>query len=106
MISRQAIEEAKKRLIKALDPLEIYLFGSYAWGQPRENSDLDLAVIVDEDVIDKHKMLIAGHRELFDLEFSKDLIILTKQEFETYSQDVTRLSFKIRHRGIKIYAKA
>lgn len=106
MISRNEIEEAKKRLVKVLNPLEIYLFGSYAWGHPRENSDLDIAVIVDEGISDKHQMLIDGHRELFDLEFSKDLIILTKKEFEKYSQDTTRLSFKIRHRGIKIYAKA
>jgi hypothetical protein len=40
----------------------------------------------------------------FGLEVSKDLIIYTKQEFET--EDTTRLSYKIKHEGKKIYAKA
>ena len=30
------------------DPDSIYLFGSRAWGEPREDSDYDLLVIVPE----------------------------------------------------------
>ena len=31
MIDNKVIEEVKKRLVDAFDPVAIYLFGSYAW---------------------------------------------------------------------------
>lgn len=35
--------------VRTLDPLRIYLFGSYASGIPNEDSDLDFYIIVDDD---------------------------------------------------------
>lgn len=32
----------KNRLVKTYDPIAIYLFGSYTWGAPSEESGLDL----------------------------------------------------------------
>ena len=37
--------------LKKINPLRIILFGSYAKGQLDEESDIDLVVIVDTDVI-------------------------------------------------------
>ena len=48
MISQEVIEEVKNRLIKTYNPIAIYLFGSYAWGTPNEDSDLDLLIVVDK----------------------------------------------------------
>ncbi len=45
MISEEIIEEAINRLIKAAKPRMIYLFGSYARGDARKQSDLDFLVI-------------------------------------------------------------
>jgi DNA polymerase sigma len=47
MINKRILEEVKEKLIKTYNPLEIYLFGSYAWGCPDEDSDLDLLIIID-----------------------------------------------------------
>ena len=47
MITKRSIDTVVKRLVKAYDPLEIYLFGSYAWENPEE-SDLDLSVLKTE----------------------------------------------------------
>jgi len=41
--------EIVKRL-KPLDPDKIILFGSYAYGNPNEDSDIDLFLIKDEDL--------------------------------------------------------
>ncbi len=40
------MEDVKNRLVRAYNPLTIYLFGSYAWGTPTEDSDLDLVIVV------------------------------------------------------------
>ena len=96
----------KKRLIKTFNPLEIYLFGSYAWGTPNEDSDLDLAIIVDTYSKDRHQLLSDGYGALFGLKTANDLFIFTRAEFDLYSQDKSRLTFKIKHEGKKIYAKS
>jgi len=48
------IEELKPKIIKALMPLKpdkIILFGSYAYGTPNENSDIDLYVVTNDDYL-------------------------------------------------------
>lgn len=106
MITNKKIEEIKKRLVKTYKPLEIYIFGSYAWGSPGEDSDLDLAVVVDSCEPSKYEMLVKGHKALIGLKIPKDIFLYTKEEFEEYSEDITRLTHKIKHEGKKIYAKA
>jgi len=74
MIKKEVIEEVKKRLVRVYDPLEIYIFGSYAWGSPTEDSDLDLCIVVNEIKGKKHDMLVDGHHVLFGLKIPKDII--------------------------------
>ncbi len=106
MIDPKIIEEAKNRLVKVYDPLAIYLFGSYAWGTPDEDSDLDFLVVVDKTDEKRHGMLVKGHRALIDLDVSKDIIVYTKDEFDQRAEDITTLGYKIKRSGRKIYAKA
>ena len=47
-IAPSLLDEAVKRLKKEFQPVEIYLFGSHAWGMPHDNSDVDIMVIVSE----------------------------------------------------------
>lgn len=49
------IEEIKPQIIEALMPLKpdkIILFGSYAYGVPNEDSDIDLFLLKDDLTID------------------------------------------------------
>lgn len=106
MINKKVIEEVKNRLVKTYDPIEIYLFGSYAWGKPTEDSDLDLLIIVDKSDEKSYKRPIPGYDALFGMEISKDIIIYTKKEFEERSNNITTLGYKIKNDGELIYARA
>ena len=106
MIKKETIEEVKKRLVEVYDPIAIYVFGSYAWGCPTEESDLDLLVVVDKSDEKTYKRPIAGHRALLGLNISKDLIVKTKEEFEEASSKITTLIYKIKNDGELIYARA
>ena len=35
MVTKEVLEDIKNRLVKAYDPIAIYLFGSYAWDSKR-----------------------------------------------------------------------
>lgn len=39
------LKEAVRRIIEKFNPEKIILFGSYAYGQPTADSDMDLMVI-------------------------------------------------------------
>jgi uncharacterized protein len=106
MIDAKIIEEVRQKLIKTYNPLEIYIFGSYAWGLPDEDSDLDLLVVVEKLNKGRYQTLVDGHRALVDVDLSKDLLVLTKEEFDADSDDVTTIHYKIKRKGKKIYAKA
>lgn len=107
MINQEAINEIKSRLIEAYNPVAIYLFGSYAWGTPNKDSDLDLLIIVDESHEKSFKRPLIGYKALRGFELiSKDLIIQTKDEFERRSGEISTLEYKIKKDGELLYARA
>jgi len=106
MVDTKMIEEVKNRLIKTYNPSEIYIFGSYAWGCPDEDSDLDLVVVVDHLEKDRYKAMADGHKALMDLRLSKDILLFTQEEFDERAANVTTLCYKIKHKGKQIYARA
>lgn len=106
MITPEILGEVTKRLIQTYDPLETYLFGSYAWGTPDEDSDLDLLVIVATSDEKSHIRSISGRRALWRLGIAKDLIIYTQDEFDKRMTDPTTLIYKIKNKGRMLYARS
>lgn len=106
MVTKDVIEDVKKRLVKAYNPVAIYLFGSYAWGTPTEDSDLDLLIVIDESNEKSYKRPLVGYDALFGMDLAKDIIVYTKKEFEEVSKNKTTLGFKIKKDGKLIYARA
>lgn len=106
MITPEIIEEVKKRLIQTYDPIAIYLFGSYAWGHPNDESDLDILVVVHSSDEKSHKRSIVGRRALWDLNIAKDLIVYTKDEFDARVADTYSLVHKVKTKGKVLYARS
>ena len=46
---RVILEEIVKKIVIGYSPLKIILFGSYAYGMPTEDSDIDLLIIKETD---------------------------------------------------------
>ena len=47
--TRRIIQELVEKIKKAYEPKKIILFGSYAYGAPDKDSDIDLLIIKDTD---------------------------------------------------------
>ena len=43
---KKYIEDLREQIVRAVSPQKIILFGSYAYGQPNEDSDVDLLVVM------------------------------------------------------------
>ena len=67
VISR--VEQYAELVAKHINPQEIILFGSFAKGNATDDSDIDVAVIVDslkEDYLDVAKLLYKLRRDIDD----------------------------------------
>ena len=106
MIKKEIIDEVKNRLVATYNPLAIYLFGSYAWGKPTDDSDLDLLIVIDGSEEKAHRRTIAGHYALAGLGIAKDISVYTKKEFLERCDDQTTLVYAIKNKGKLIYARA
>jgi predicted nucleotidyltransferase len=47
MISKETISAIANKIAECFNPEKIILFGSYAWGKPDVDSDLDLFIVME-----------------------------------------------------------
>lgn len=98
--------EITARLVAEFDPEAVYLFGSYAWGEPDEDSDLDILVVVAESDTSPAKRMTRAHRALRDIRIPTDVLVKTQAEFERYRTVRTSLMAQIFYGGKKLYERA
>jgi len=100
-----AIDDAVQRLTAEFQPEQIWLFGSYAWGEPDEHSDLDFYVILHESNERPLARAQRAHRCLGDLEMAKDVIVATSDAAKRFGDMRHSLTYKIFHEGVKLYER-
>lgn len=106
MITSDVIAEVTRRLVGVYDPEKIYLFGSYAWGHPDDESDLDLLVVLKDSTEKSHRRCLLGRQSLWGLDIAKDLMVYTQKEFDERVGDSTTLIYKIYNQGRVLYARS
>ena len=97
------LPEMTRRLVAEFDPCQIYLFGSHAWGQPNEDSDVDLFVIVPDSDESRRDREVRARYCLRDLPIAKDVLVQTQAELERTSHVYASLQCEILERGKKLY---
>jgi predicted nucleotidyltransferase len=80
-IPQQAIDDVVRQIAENFNPRKIILFGSYAWENPRPDSDVDLLVVMETELKETKQALLIDqslNRDLFGL----DLIVYTPKTLE------------------------
>ncbi len=67
------------RIVEALDPEKIFLFGSYAYGEPTIDSDIDLLIIWKSNLRPAERAGVVSNLFLRRL-FGLDILVRTPQE--------------------------
>jgi predicted nucleotidyltransferase len=94
----RSIESSIVERLKPLKPLKIILFGSYAYGTPSEDSDLDICVIKSE-VKSKSKEKKEIRERLKDFLIAKDILVPTQEEYDFYKNQSGSVFMDIDRKG-------
>ena len=78
MVSMKDIRAVGRRIGKQFKPDKVILFGSYAYGQPTEDSDVDLLVIMPVKGEPEYKGVEI--HQAAGISFATDLLVRTPQE--------------------------
>jgi len=100
---RDTLEEMTNRLVAAVHPVAIYLFGSQANGTATEDSDVDLMVIVPDGEEPMRKVEERAWRSLGGIPVSKDLIVESVSQFRRRGTVYASLECEILESGVLLY---
>ncbi len=81
MIEAWRIKDIVKKIVEGFKPERIILFGSYASGNPDEDSDLDL-LIIKESNQPRYRRSIEIRKSLIGSNIPMDILVYTTEEFE------------------------
>jgi predicted nucleotidyltransferase len=104
MITREKISAITRKIAERFNPDKIILFGSYAWGKPDRDSDLDLFVVMEsrERPIKRASSVRSVLRDLY---VPMDILVRTPEELK-YRIDIgDPFIKKILRDGQVIYAR-
>jgi predicted nucleotidyltransferase len=74
-IPQKAIDQVVKQIVEKFKPQKIILFGSYARGNPRPESDVDLLVVMETSIKDVQQAIQICQQ--IEYRFGLDLIVHT-----------------------------
>ena len=97
------LDEAVRRLAAALRPEAIYLYGSHAYGQPNEESDVDLLIVVGDSSQPSHKRALDAYQALRGLFLPAEVKVVTHAEFVRRAQWVNSIERVVHEKGKTLY---
>lgn len=98
------LQEMTQRIVEAFHPYKVILFGSYAYGTPHEDSDIDLLVIMDSEESMSKRMIQV--REVAKIPFlPMDILVYTPEEIEQRLKIGDFFFIEILEKGKVLYAR-
>lgn len=101
-ISMNDISKIALLIASSTSASKIYLFGSYANGNPREESDIDLCVLTNDprrkiDILRELNRTVA-----YESDVPLDILVYSPQEFYNRADSTTSLESKILKSGVEL----
>jgi uncharacterized protein len=81
MIETQKIYELRDRIVQQFHPQKVILFGSYAYGTPTDDSDVDILVVMPFEGRGAYKS--AEIATMTNPHFPADIIVRTPEQIKT-----------------------
>lgn len=103
LISDQQLSELVGRIVDAVNPIRIILFGSTARGTAGRYSDVDVLVVVDEGV-HRRKSAQLIYRRLIGFGIPVDVVVATPSDLVQYKDSPGLVYREAIREGRELYA--
>ena len=95
------IQTIVRQIVDRFHPQKVILFGSYAYGKPTADSDVDLLVVMETD---ENPMHMAGLiSAAIDHPFPLDILVMTPARLEGYVNEKAVFETHVVTRGAVLY---
>ena len=103
--SIETLNEMVRRIVAAVQPLRVVLFGSAAIGRMGPDSDLDLLVVMPDGV---HRRQTAQkiYRCLSGIGTAKDIIVVTESDIHNHKDNPSLIIYPALKDGRELYHAA
>jgi predicted nucleotidyltransferase len=105
MISQDTIRKAVGLLAEQAAVQRVILFGSYAMGTAREDSDLDFLVI-ESDLVSRRAEMVRLRAALRPLGVPVDVMVADAEQFEAWKDQPGTALFEASRYGQVVYERA
>ena len=105
MMFEDKIKMIVQRVTASYEPKAIIVFGSVAKGDSSEESDLDIAIIMDSN-LSEHERNVKVRVCIGAIGIPLDLLVFTPEEIEAEKTDCTSIVSEILRTGEVVYGSA
>jgi predicted nucleotidyltransferase len=105
LVAPEILEELVRRIVAAVNPVRIILFGSAARGDMGPDSDLDVLVVMPDGV---HRRDTANgiYRSLRRFPYPKDIVVATEGDLLAYGDSIGLVYRQAMKEGKELYHAA
>lgn len=100
-LHRASLERVVRQIVEGFHPQRIILFGSYAYGEPTQDSDADLLVVLETE--ERPIEVAAQIAGAVDHPFPLDILVRTPAELEAAFQRQSVFVTEILTKGVVLY---
>lgn len=98
------LQDVVRRIVKAVNPQKVVLFGSHARGCADEDSDVDLLVVMNSSE-PRYKRAVPIYRALRGIPIPLDILVYTPEEIAEWSEVSQAFVTTALREGIVLYEK-
>lgn len=97
------LERIVASIVSTVPTDAVYVFGSYARGEERSDSDLDLYVVMKDDCGERFKRMGEIGRALLWMGMPKDILAGSRTRFEQRKNNLADIEYTVFREGVKVY---
>ncbi len=102
-LDQEILDQLVDRIVKAVHPIRIYLFGSAVRDEMTPGSDIDLLIVMPEGTHRRHASQLL-HRKLSGIGVPFDILVATPGDLRKHRHNIGLIYRSVLQEGKEIYA--
>jgi predicted nucleotidyltransferase len=103
-LSPKMLDQVVKQIVDVAHPEKIILFGSYARGDARDDSDFDL-IIIEREVTARRRETVRIRRALRPLRVPVDILVFSRDDVKRFGNIMGTVLYPALREGKVIYSE-